>query len=217
MRFNPEKALRALIVCLPLALAAQPPAASAQAGARPGQPAPAAAAEQGQAAAGRREEGERLTFMPDARQDARAEAPGASATLARTLGALLIVVGLVVAAGWGLRRFGGARFGSPRDDAPELRVLNSVALGDKRSLVVVRFAGRELLVGSTAQSLTVLSSGAGEGARAYAPRSVAELLGSSADDEPQGASGLADGFESELSQALASAGVPRPASSGGEA
>ncbi len=89
-------------------------------------------------------------------------------------------MGLIVAAGWGLRRFGGARFGAARKGAPELNVLTSVSLGSRRSLAVVRFGERNLLIGTTAQSVTLLAEedmlGTEAQETAPAPRSVADLL-----------------------------------------
>ena len=162
-----------------------------------GQAAPTPPPEEGRAgaAAEPREGEERLVFMRDEGRGAEAEAPSAAGTLARTLGALLVVVGLVVAAGWGLRRLGGARFGAAGEGATELRVLNSIGLGDRRSLAVVRFGGRELLIGSTAQTITLLcaAGGGAEGVTTPAPRSVAELL-----DCDGGGAGA---FEAELSLA----------------
>lgn len=122
----------------------------------------------------------RLPFL--AHDQSEAEAPGAGGLLLRTLGALLLIVGLIIAASWGIKRMGGARFGAAQTDAPELRVLASVALGDKRSLAIVRFGERNLLVGSTAQSITLLAEDAEETNDVYASaaipqaRSVAELL-----------------------------------------
>jgi len=125
---------------------------------------------------------DRLPFLAHDRSEAEAEAPSAGGLLLRTLGALLLIVGLIVAASWGMKRMGGARFGAAQTDAPELRVLASVALGDKRSLAIIRFGERNLLVGSTAQSITLLAEDAEETNEVYASaaipqaRSVAELL-----------------------------------------
>ncbi len=133
------------------------------------------------------ERDQRLTFMEETEREAGtaagATAPGAAGLLARTLGALLIIVGLIAAAGWGVRKFGGGRFGATATDAPALSVVSSVALGDKRSLALVRFGGRTLLVGSTTQAVTLLAEDKlrEEDSRVDAdamptPRSVADLL-----------------------------------------
>lgn len=138
---------------------------------------------------------DRLTFMDDAGESERAEGPGAAWLMIRTLGALLLIVGLLLAATWALRRYGGARFGSSRADAPELSILSTVALGDKRSLAVVRFGDKTLLIGSTAQGITLLESeseSVSEGEREPVARSVADLLR----DDP-----APRAFERELSDA----------------
>ena len=123
--------------------------------------------------------------MMEENGEAAAERPGAGALVVRTLGALLLIVGLIVAAGWALRRIGGGRFGAKIEGAPQLSVLTSVALGDRRSLAVVRFQGRTLLVGSTQQGITLLAeddTDAGDDNNAAGddqpptPRSVAEML-----------------------------------------
>jgi flagellar biosynthetic protein FliO len=110
------------------------------------------------------------------------EAPSTAGLFVRTLGALLLIVGLIVAVAWGLRRFGGAHFGVPSEEAPELAVLATVSLGDRRALSAVRFGDRLLLVGSTAQAITLLAT------RVCPPRNVTPRMRSVADllreDEP---------------------------------
>jgi flagellar biosynthetic protein FliO len=120
--------------------------------------------------------------------------------LLRTLGALLLIVGLIVAATWGLRRVGKGRLGRCGEDVPELSVLSTVGLGDRRSLAVVRFGERTLLLGSTAQAITLLAEEHPGDFSAPPARSVADLL--------QGNDALAEGdfqnslaFDEELSVA----------------
>lgn len=127
----------------------------------------------------------RLAFLDEGRVgESNESAPGALGLMARTLGALCLIVGLIFAASWGLRRFGGARFGQTGARASQLSVLSSVSLGDKRSLAVVKFGGRVLLIGSTGQAITLLAEDEDEGeARDDASppaRSVAELLSNDA-------------------------------------
>lgn len=124
---------------------------------------------------------EKLSFMDSEHSNSSREAvsdgPSAFGLMARTLGALLLIVGLIVAAAWGMRRLGGARFGAPNPDAPELTVLSTVGLGDRRSLAVVRFGQRTLLVGSTAQNMTLLATEDWNKESVAPPiRSVADLL-----------------------------------------
>lgn len=96
----------------------------------------------------------------------------------RTAGALLLIVGLIVFAGWGLRKFGGSRFGSANSkEESKLTVLSTVPLGNNRSLAVVRFGERTLLIGSTPQTFTLLASETDDYISDSHPvRSVSELL-----------------------------------------
>lgn len=140
-------------------------------------------------------EDERLTFMTESNAPP-AEAPSAFGLLARTFGALLLITGLIVAAGYGLKKFGGPRFGQTQEGAPDLTLLSSLSLGEKRSLAVVRFGQRTLLVGSTPQTLTLLSEEdelpiEERQLTTGSSRSVAELLRG---DTP-------DSFRQELSKA----------------
>jgi flagellar protein FliO/FliZ len=133
-------------------------------------------------------ESEPLPFTLDEKSEANAESPSAAGLLMKTLGALLLIVGLIVAAGWGLRRFGGTRFGATRKDAPELSVLTSVSLGNRRSIAVVRFGTRNLLIGSTAQAISLLDAEDSEIVETKIPvaRSVADLLKAGDSEEFQG-------------------------------
>lgn len=129
---------------------------------------------------------ERLPFMAADRERtgelSGAEQPSVAGLLLRTLGALLLIVGMIVFATWWLRRYGGARFGRAVKDAPVLEVLSTVPLGERRSLSVVRFGSSTLLIGSTAQGLTLLATEAQandepkEESRVPARVSVADLL-----------------------------------------
>jgi flagellar biosynthetic protein FliO len=122
---------------------------------------------------------DRLPFMAENERESHDQAPSGVGLLLRTFGALLLIVGLIVAAAWGMKRFGGARFGTPQEDAPELAVMNSISLGDRRSLAIVRFGERTLLLGSTAQAVTLIAETEID---SFAPqmRSVADIL---SDDE----------------------------------
>jgi flagellar biosynthetic protein FliO len=122
-----------------------------------------------------------------------AEAPSAVGLLFRTMGALLLIVGLIVAAAWGMRRFSGGRFMNKDGDAPRLAVLSTVPLGDRRSLSIVKFGERTLLLGSTQQAITLLASDSQEEdlQAAVVRRSVADLLN---DDQPYN-------FDEELARA----------------
>ena len=113
-----------------------------------------------------------------------------STLLFRTFGALLLIVGLIAASGWGLRKFGLARQKAKGEEAHSLTVVNTVALGDKKTLQVVKFGDRTLLIGSTSQGITLLAE---EGYEVEeGPDYIAEYS-----DEPE----TTGYFEGELSRA----------------
>lgn len=143
------------------------------------------------------EENDRLAFMSEEHAPA-SEAPSTFGLLSRTFGALLLIVGLIFGASWGLKRFGGTRFGAPHEDSPALSVLSTVALGDRRSLSIVKFGSRTLLVGSTQQSITLLAEESTDEvlAESNSPvRSVADML------KQSNSSGETENFAAELSDA----------------
>jgi len=57
------------------------------------------------------ENSDRLPFMADTDRESHEAAPSTTGLMLRTLGALLLIIGLIVAAAWGMKRFGGPRFG----------------------------------------------------------------------------------------------------------
>ena len=118
-----------------------------------------------------------LPFMQTKESQTESSSPSAFGLMIRTVGALLLIVGLIVFAGWGLRKF-GARFGvGNSNDGTKLTVLSTVPLGSNRSLAVVRFGERTLLIGSTPQSFALLATEdenySGDN---HSVRSVSELL-----------------------------------------
>ncbi|NNE97925.1 MAG: hypothetical protein HKN25_02765 [Pyrinomonadaceae bacterium] len=122
------------------------------------------------------------------------EAPTSGGLLLKTLGAMMLIIGLVFFGAWGLKRLGfGSNAAGDSSVAPELSILSSVSAGSGRTLSVVRFGTRSLLVGSTAQTFTLLADETGsefEFPSDPTPRSVADLL---ADENAS--------FEEELSRA----------------
>ncbi|MCI9236551.1 MAG: flagellar biosynthetic protein FliO [Anaerotruncus sp.] len=83
-------------------------------------------------------------------------AQGAASVLT-VFGGLLMFL-LVVVAAWACTRFVGRRFSAGAGaGSGRLRVVERVALGPDRALVLVRAAGRVFLVGSAPQQLTLLA------------------------------------------------------------
>jgi flagellar biogenesis protein FliO len=131
---------------------------------------------------------DRLPFMLGPEQNAHIEQPSAVGLLARTIGALLLIIGLLVGGSWALRRIKGSPFAASRDDAG-LVVLKTISIGDRRTLTVVRFGERTLLLGSTQQAVTLLASDDEEDLSSWTPaeppfRSVADVLATSLDNAP---------------------------------
>lgn len=130
---------------------------------------------------------DRLPFMRGPERGAEPAPPSAVGMLARTFGALLLVIGLLIGGTWCLRRIKGSPFAAGRDDA-RLTVIKTISIGERRSLTLVRFGERTLLLGSTQQSVTLLASDDDEdlsnwSASGPAFRSVADVL-AAGDDEP---------------------------------
>lgn len=126
--------------------------------------------------------------MPGSEHNPNVEQPSAVGLLARTIGALLLIIGLLLGGTWALRRIKGSPFATSRDDT-RLLVLKTISIGDRRTLTVVRFGERTLLLGSTQQSVTLLASDDDEEIASWSSaeppfRSVADVLATSLDDTP---------------------------------
>lgn len=125
-------------------------------------------------------ENDRLPFMQN-QQAAQVEEPSSGGLLFKTLGAMMLIVGLLFFGAWGLKKAGfGALKAKDSIDAPDLAVVSSISVGGGRTISAVRFGERVLLVGSTAQSFTLLAeedkkniSAVNSAAKS---RSVADLL-----------------------------------------
>lgn len=131
------------------------------------------------------DENERLPFMQHEKSADTADSSSGSLLL-RTLGAMLLIVGIIFFGAWGLKKFGfGNQKSNAVENAPELVILSTVTPMSGSTLSVVRFGEKTLLVGSTAQSFTLLAElneeaneQAKDAAQTVLPkgRSVADLL-----------------------------------------
>lgn len=124
-------------------------------------------------------ENERIPFM-NAQTEENEKAPTSGGLFLKTLGAMMLIVGLVFFGAWTLKKlgFGGNNFGKS-SDAPELAILSSVSPGSGRTISVVQFGTRTLLIGSTTQTFTLLADETGRETSfdsSPTPRSVADLL-----------------------------------------
>lgn len=122
-------------------------------------------------------EDDRLPFMQN-EQSTTMQEPSSGGLLLKTLGAMLLIVGLIFGGAWGAKKLGFGNFNSKNSaDDVNLTILTSVSLGNGRTISTVRFGERILLVGSTAQSFTLLAEETKiEETSLLNSRSVAEML-----------------------------------------
>jgi flagellar biosynthetic protein FliO len=117
---------------------------------------------------------DQLDFMRESKPMAY-EQPSMFGLILRTVGALMLVLGMIIGGGWALKRYGGSRFGGQVEGGPALSVLSSVPLGDKRSLSIVKFGDHTLLIGSTPHQVSLLAEDYNSSYLSTA-KSVAEML-----------------------------------------
>jgi flagellar biogenesis protein FliO len=99
------------------------------------------------------------------------------------LGKLALVVGLMFACAAGWKKLQGVAPRAPAGAAAGIQVLSSTTLGPQRYLHVIQFGGRQLLVGSSPQSLVLLTALDGSGpAAAERESAIAGILGGAALD-----------------------------------
>lgn len=103
---------------------------------------------------------EPLPFMKE--QETSADQVTGFGLLMRTLGALLVILGLLVAGIWLTRRTSGLRLNASNEQSL-MTVVSTTSIGEKQSLSVVRFGNKTLLIGATHQSIQVLAIEKGEG------------------------------------------------------
>ncbi len=109
-------------------------------------------------------------------QNSESQEPGSGGLLLKTLGAMLLIVGLIFFGAWGAKKLGFGGIRSSVNDG-DLAILSSVSLGNGRTILTVRFGERVLVVGSTPQSFTLLAEDAGNDKDLLQnSRSVAEML-----------------------------------------
>lgn len=159
---------------------------------------------------------DRLPFMQREREPELAAGPGTATLLFKTLGAMILIIGLIFAGSWTLKKlgYGGIGPAAADEDVPELIVLSKASPASGQLLSVVRFGKRTLLIGSTSQSFTLLAeaeTGPGEEGGA-AVRSVADLL--AAEEDERSAAEKKNGLFAERFE-RARRGLNRMAKNGG--
>jgi flagellar protein FliO/FliZ len=86
--------------------------------------------------------------------------------------AVVIVLGLVVALAWLLRR---GSLGALNGRGGAINVETAVALGERRSLVIVSVEGRRLLLGLTPTTMQLVTELSGAGLQPPPPAAAAEV------------------------------------------
>ena len=127
-------------------------------------------------------EDDRLSFMQNEDVPAPQE-PSSSGLILKSIGALLLVIGLLFFGTWTLKKLGVGGSKSKSGEELSLTVLSTLTMGSGRTISTIQFGERILLVGATPQNFTLLAEEQpfNEVAFSSSPRSVADLL---EDEEP---------------------------------
>lgn len=121
-------------------------------------------------------EDDRLPFMSEAAaEESPRETPSSTGLIIRAGGALILVIGLLFAGTWALRKLGFGNQAISDRDHPTVSVLTTVSMGNGRSIAAVSFGDRVFLVGTTPQSFTLLAEQSPE-ISTDRRRSVADML-----------------------------------------
>lgn len=96
-----------------------------------------------------------LPFMKEDPQNPTEQITGFG-LFVRTIGALLIILGLLVSGTWLMRRSSAIGLNVSTDES-SLTVISTKNIGEKQSLSVVKFGNKTLLLGTTTQSINVLA------------------------------------------------------------
>lgn len=87
---------------------------------------------------------------------------GLASTAVHMALALLLILAIIFAAYWLLRRY-GSKFGlGPAGRGGMLRLMAHLSLGPRKSVIVVRFLNKDLVLGVTDHSITLLTEGKSE-------------------------------------------------------
>ena len=121
---------------------------------------------------------DRLPFMQTEQTASAPAEPSTGGLLIKSLGAMILIIGLIFFGAWGLKKFGFGKFKNiDSADAPSLSIVSTLSVGTNCSLSVVQFGQRTLLVGSTPKSFTLLADEMNEAEfSSMNSRSVAEML-----------------------------------------
>jgi flagellar biogenesis protein FliO len=122
-------------------------------------------------------ENDRLDFMrtDDVEQP---QEPSSGRLIIKSVGALALVIALLLAGTWSLRKLGfGGKKPSPEAENVNLTIVSSIPMGGGRTLSTIQFGDRILLVGATPQNISLLAEEIPfDNEFSRRPRSVADLL-----------------------------------------
>ena len=82
--------------------------------------------------------------------------------------ALVVILAAIFAAYWVLRRFGPRLGIGPAGRGNMLRLMAHLAVGPRKSLMVVRFMDKDLVIGVTDHTITLLTEGNADHAKSRA-------------------------------------------------
>ncbi|MDH3712564.1 MAG: flagellar biosynthetic protein FliO [Gammaproteobacteria bacterium] len=128
-----------------------------------------------------------------------AENPLSYQVLLRMSGGLLLVVALVFAAAWGVRRFGRL----PTAGSGTLQLLGGIAVGQRERVVLIKAGNERLLLGVAPGRVQMLHTLAGDGEM----HEAFESADADEQNDSPGPSGVEDSFHLKLRGLLKRGGV----------
>ncbi len=154
----------AMIVSAGPSLPARPPltaaseAATAESAAAPASmdPSVGQVGQQSEADAGNAEATAQAETSAAGAEPAAVGTEGTTYLLARTIGGLGLVIGLIVLAYVAVRRY-GPKYLRRQGAQTALRVLETLPMGEKRSIALIQVEDKRLLIGNTPQQITLLT------------------------------------------------------------
>ncbi|MEQ1604122.1 MAG: flagellar biosynthetic protein FliO [Pyrinomonadaceae bacterium] len=122
-------------------------------------------------------EDDRLLFM-QSDDNPPPQEPSSTGLIAKSIGALLLVISLLFFGTWTLKKLGVGGKKAKDGETLSLTVLSTLSMGNGRTISTIRFGERVLLVGATPQNFTLLAEELPLSDETFAgsPRSVAEML-----------------------------------------
>ena len=79
-------------------------------------------------------------------------------SILRAFGGMGLVLCLLVGAVFGIRKFAPGYFPAKPSDGKNLKIVESLGMGDRRSIALVEVGGKRFLIGSTPQQINLLTA-----------------------------------------------------------